>query len=67
MLVGASRQVLETLKVAPNNTADFESFWRSTLADFIDISASPLLVEHPTPMKNVTVKDVTVSGFNGDP
>jgi cephalosporin-C deacetylase len=46
---------------------DFEAFWRSTLSEYIDVNASPLLVEHPTPMKNVRVKDVTVSGFNGDP
>ena len=67
MLVGASRQVLETLKVAPTKAADFESFWRSTLTEFLDTDAQPLLHEHATPMKNVRVKDVTVSGFNGDP
>jgi cephalosporin-C deacetylase len=67
MLVGASRQILETLKVQPTKAADFELFWQTTLSTMLDLNAVPLLNEHSTPMKNVIVKDVTVSGFNGDP
>ncbi len=67
MLVGASRQVLETLKVQPTKAADFEIFWQTTLFTKLETNTSPVLVDHATPMKNVIVKDVTVSGFNGDP
>ena len=67
MLVGASRQILETLKVQPTKAADFELFWQTTLSTMLELNAVPLLNEHSTPMKNVIVKDVTVSGFNGDP
>lgn len=67
MLVGASRQELETLKVATNKAADFESFWSTTLSENLSSESAPVLVEHKTPMKNVRVLDVTVSGFNNDP
>ena len=67
MLVGASRQVLETLKVPTTKAADFESFWNSTLSQMLPANSKPILAEQHTPMKNVNVKDVTVSGFNADP
>ena len=56
MLVGASRQILETLKVQPTKAADFELFWQTTLSTMLDLNAVPLLNEHSTPMKNVIVK-----------
>lgn len=67
MLVGASRHELETLKVPTTKAADFESFWDSTLSNMLVHDSNPILTEHQTPMKNVKVKDVTVSGFNADP
>lgn len=67
MLVGASRDVLEKLHVPLTKSADFESFWASTLENFLPKDPSPILVDHTTPLKHVKVKDVTVAGFNGDP
>ena len=67
MLVGASREVLEKLHTPLTKEADFEGFWSSTLDSYLPKNSTPTLVDHPTPMKHVNVKDVTVSGFNGDP
>jgi cephalosporin-C deacetylase len=67
MLVGASKDVLEKLQVPLTKTADFEKFWSTTLDTCLPQTTPPLLVDHPTPMKHVAVKDVTVAGFNGDP
>ena len=67
MLVGASREVLEKLQTPLTKAADFEVFWSSTLDKYLPKNSAPIVVDHPTPMKHVDVKDVTVSGFNGDP
>ena len=67
MLVGASRDVLEKLQVPLTKAADFEAFWSSTLETYLPKGTAPVLVDYPTPMKLVDVKDVTVAGFNGDP
>ena len=67
MLVGASRDVLEKLQVPLTKAADFEAFWSSTLDTYLPKGSAPVLVDYPTPMKLVDVKDVTVAGFNGDP
>ncbi len=67
MLIGASRDELEVLVVELTKRADFEAFWLSTLDSFLPKVPNVILVEHPTPMKHVSVKDVTIAGFNGDP
>lgn len=67
MLVGASREVLEKLQTPLTKAADFESFWQATLNENLPKNSASVLVDHPTPMKHVVVKDVTVAGFNGDP
>jgi cephalosporin-C deacetylase len=67
MLVGASREVLEKLQVPLSKESDFESFWKSTLDTYLPKNSTPVLVDFPTPMKHVDVKDVTIQGFNGDP
>ena len=67
MLIGASREELETLRVPLTKKSDFEVFWRNTLQNFLSREASPILSEVQTPLSLVDVSDVTVSGFNGDP
>jgi cephalosporin-C deacetylase len=67
MLVGASREVLEKLQVPLTKAPDFQEFWQRTLETCLSKASTPVLVDHPTPMKNVDVKDVTIAGFNGDP
>lgn len=67
MLVGASREVLESIRVPLTKAPDFESFWHSTLDTYLPTTTDAILVDYPTPMKHVAVKDVTIAGFNGDP
>ena len=67
MLIGVSREELEVLHVGLTKRSDFADFWKSTLETFLPKPTSPILVDHPTPMKQVVLKDVTIPGFNGDP
>lgn len=67
MLVGASRDVLESIRVPLTKAPDFEGFWRATLETYLPTTTDAVLVDYPTPMKHVDVKDVTIAGFNGDP
>jgi cephalosporin-C deacetylase len=67
MLVGASRDVLESIRVPLTKALDFEGFWRATLETYLPTTTDAVLVDYPTPMKYVDVKDVTIAGFNGDP
>jgi cephalosporin-C deacetylase len=67
MLIGASRDVLEKLQVPLTKAADFEEFWSSTIEKYLPKNNETTLIDYPTPMKHVDVKDVTVAGFNGDP
>jgi cephalosporin-C deacetylase len=67
MLVGASREELEKLQAPLTKAPDFQEFWQRTLETCLPKTTAPLLVDHPTPMRNVDVKDVTIAGFNGDP
>lgn len=67
MLVGASREELETLQAPLTKAPDFQEFWQRTLNTCLPKTSAPVLVDYPTPMKNVDVKDVTIAGFNGDP
>ena len=67
MLVGASREELEKLQVPLTKAPDFQEFWQRTLNTCLPKTSAPVLVDYPTPMKNVDVKDVTIAGFNGDP
>lgn len=67
MLIGASREELEKLQAPLTKAPDFEEFWQRTLDTYLPKTSAPVLVDYPTPMKNVDVKDVTIAGFNGDP
>ncbi len=67
MLIGASREILEKLQVPLTMAPDFHEFWRTSLDSYLPKTSTPVLVNYPTPMKNVDVQDVTVAGFNGDP
>lgn len=67
MLVGASRDQLETLNMPLTKESDFENFWLQTLNEYLPKDSTPIFADYPTPMKHVVVKDVTVAGFNGDP
>lgn len=67
MLVGASRTELEKLKVPLTSEPDLKEFWSKTLATYLDHGSHPVLKESPTPISLVSVHDVTVPGFNGDP
>lgn len=67
MLIGASRDVLEKLSVPLTKAADFEEFWKRTLADNLAADFKPRLKKVATPLKLIQVSDVTISGFNEDP
>ena len=67
MLVGASRDVLEGIRVPLTKAPDFEGVWRATLETYLPTTSDAVLVDYPTPMKHVDVRDVTIAGFNGDP
>jgi cephalosporin-C deacetylase len=67
MLIGASREILEKLQVPLTMAPDFHEFWRTSLNSYLPKTSAPVMVNYPTPMKNVDVQDVTVAGFNGDP
>jgi cephalosporin-C deacetylase len=46
--------------------ADFDAFWRSTLAESRDLAATPSLTRVESPLTSVEVYDVRFSGFAGD-
>lgn len=47
--------------------ADFDAFWRETLAESRAAAASPVFAAVDTPLRAVSVQDVTFSGFGGQP
>lgn len=47
--------------------ADFDEFWRSTLAESRALAAAPRLIRVESPLTSVEVYDVEFSGFAGDP
>jgi cephalosporin-C deacetylase len=47
--------------------ADFDEFWRSTLAESRAIAQPPTLTRIDSPLSLVEVYDVSFSGFGGDP
>lgn len=58
---------LQTYAPDVREPADFDDFWRATLADARRWDASPELVRVDTPLTLVDVFDVTFAGFGGDP
>jgi cephalosporin-C deacetylase len=47
--------------------ADFDAFWRSTLAESRALAEAPRLTRVDSPLTSVEVYDVEFSGFAGDP
>ena len=47
--------------------ADFDEFWRSTLAESRAVAQPPTLTRIDSPLSLVEVYDVSFSGFGGDP
>lgn len=47
--------------------ADFDAFWRSTLAESRALAEAPRLTRVESPLTSVEVYDVEFSGFGGDP
>lgn len=47
--------------------ADFDDFWRATLAEHRAITVEPVVTPADTPITAVEVYDVTFGGFAGDP
>lgn len=46
---------------------DFDAFWSATLAEARARGAEPIFQRVSTPLRAVTVDDVTFSGFAGQP
>ena len=46
---------------------DFDAFWRGTLAMSRAAAAAPIFERVESPLRAVTVDDVTFSGFAGQP
>ncbi len=47
--------------------ADFDDFWRRTLAEARALGGAPIIERASTPLTTVEVYDVTFPGFGGDP
>ncbi len=62
-----SRPELEAYLPDVREPADFDDFWRQTLAESRAVAAPPVLTPQPTPFTTLDVFDVTFSGFAGDP
>lgn len=58
---------LESYLPTVREPADFDDFWRSTLAEARAAATDPLVEPVASPLTTVEVFDVTFSGFAGDP
>jgi cephalosporin-C deacetylase len=67
MLIGQPLELLEKYRPPLTKAADFEPFWRDTLATFVADNPQPLLTKINTPVTEIDIFDVTIPGYNQDP
>lgn len=58
---------LESYLPTVREPADFDTFWRSTLAEARAAATETVITPEPSPFTTLDVFDVTFSGFAGDP
>ena len=58
---------LREYRPARNEPADFDAFWRETLATSRERGRAPVFEPVASPLRTVAVFDVTFSGFDGQP
>ncbi len=58
---------LRTFSPAVREPADFDDFWRATLAEARAAAQDPVIERVETPLTTIDAFDVTFSGFAGDP
>ena len=66
MLIGQPLELLEKYRPPLTKAADFESFWRGTLATFVADDPQPLLTPIDTPITEIEIFDVSIPGYNQD-
>ncbi|HTL40254.1 MAG TPA: acetylxylan esterase [Pseudolysinimonas sp.] len=58
---------LQDYRPAVRRPADFDEFWRQTLAEARTLAAPPVFALRESPLIGVRVYDATFSGFGGEP
>lgn len=58
---------LESYRPTVRQPADFDEFWRCTVAEAAAAATETVLRPHPSPFSLIDVHDVTFSGFGGQP
>lgn len=58
---------LESFRPEVEEPADFDAFWRETLAEARAEGGDPVLTPAETPVTELTIEDMTFPGFGGEP